>query len=256
MHSKYHRLSPRLVELDGKTQAVMGTDQEGGYVFHDELETCREQLKAANNRLQELATLELELQTNIYELKAALEGPDGYATWKDAAVAERHKRVVAEDAVKALEAEIAPMRESARIANERDLREQKLERIVDILFNEAASGSHGERNIKRRHPEKYWWWNGASITESDYNEYSGSFYITVDSYVGGGETEEYSMTIPKEWLDAEDPTALIDSWAADINSVKAERERLEMLRKAQRDMERAQQQIETLSRTVQQLQST
>lgn len=103
MHSKYQRLSPRLVELDGKVQAVMGTDQGGGYVFHEELETCRERLKAANTRLATLADSELELQTKIYELKAEMEGPGEYATWKDAAVTERSKRVTAEAAIAKLE---------------------------------------------------------------------------------------------------------------------------------------------------------
>ena len=102
IHCKYQRLSPRLVEVDGEVQAAMRTDQDGGYVFHDELVTCRERLKAANNRLAVLADSELELQTKIYELKAEMEGPGEYATWKDAAIAERLKRVAAEKEIQQL----------------------------------------------------------------------------------------------------------------------------------------------------------
>lgn len=41
------------------------------------------------------------LWAEIHLLRAAVQGPDGYATWKDAAVAERMRRVRAEQALKA-----------------------------------------------------------------------------------------------------------------------------------------------------------
>ena len=40
------------------------------------------------------------LWAEIHLLRAAVQGPDGYATWKDAAVAERVRRVHAEQALK------------------------------------------------------------------------------------------------------------------------------------------------------------
>lgn len=41
------------------------------------------------------------LWAEIHLLRAAVQGPDGYATWKDAAVVERVRRVRAEQALKA-----------------------------------------------------------------------------------------------------------------------------------------------------------
>ncbi len=37
-----------------------------------------------------------ELVAEIFRLRSALKGPDGYATWQDAAVAERKDRVAAQ----------------------------------------------------------------------------------------------------------------------------------------------------------------
>jgi hypothetical protein len=36
------------------------------------------------------------LWAEIHRLRAALQGPDGYTTWKDAAIAERLRRIKAE----------------------------------------------------------------------------------------------------------------------------------------------------------------
>ena len=45
----------------------------------------------------------VRLWAEIHRLRADLQGPDGYATWKEAATAERVRRVRAENAVSSLQ---------------------------------------------------------------------------------------------------------------------------------------------------------
>lgn len=59
----------------------------------------------------------VRLWAEIHHLRAALQGPDGYATWQDAAVAERVRRVRAERQTRWLTKEdIDPLIEQARDA--------------------------------------------------------------------------------------------------------------------------------------------
>lgn len=48
------------------------------------------------------AATHAELCAEIFRLRAALKGPDGYTTWMDAAVDEKVKRIAAERKLQAL----------------------------------------------------------------------------------------------------------------------------------------------------------
>lgn len=55
-------------------------------------------------QLSQAQANEINLHAEICRLQAAIEGPEGFASWQDAAVSERIKRVVAEARVAELEA--------------------------------------------------------------------------------------------------------------------------------------------------------
>lgn len=55
-----------------------------------------ERLKRADNEATKFAIEASNLRRELEQLKTQLKGPDGYDTWKDAAIAERVRRVKAE----------------------------------------------------------------------------------------------------------------------------------------------------------------
>lgn len=63
--------------------------------MHDEQQT-RQRAESADGSPQEAEWTEVDLWAEIHRLRAAVKGPDGYASWQDAAVAERVRRVRAE----------------------------------------------------------------------------------------------------------------------------------------------------------------
>lgn len=76
-------------------------------------------------------------------------------------------------------------------------RRERLECIVAILFptNYATNRRSGQTEAERPliHPEKDWWWNGASM--KDFEERTdGSAEVTVSSYVGGGKPKTSRST--------------------------------------------------------------
>src|ERR1035437_3680087 len=57
-------------------------------------------LKATNNELRErVKELSVDDWAELHRLRAAVQGPAGYATWQDAATDERIRRVKAEDKI-------------------------------------------------------------------------------------------------------------------------------------------------------------
>lgn len=70
-----------------------------------ENEKLRENNKALKTRLAIVGDSELDLQTKVYELEAQLRGPQGFETWKDAATAERIRRINVEKELKTLQKE-------------------------------------------------------------------------------------------------------------------------------------------------------
>lgn len=64
---------------------------------------------------------EVDLWAEIHRLRAAVQGPDGYATWQDAAVDERIKRVKAERAAQPAQAEPRPDMADAYVGAREDL---------------------------------------------------------------------------------------------------------------------------------------
>jgi hypothetical protein len=82
-------------------------------------------------------------------------------------------------------------------------RRERLNQVIDILFPK-----YDARRPKETHPvrwaEKSWWWNGATIIESEENN-DGGFTVKLESYVGSGEYDQLNdFNVPSEWIEADD----------------------------------------------------
>ena len=71
------------------------------------------------------------------------------------------------------------------------------------------------------HPGKPHWFNGMRLESyKEHETSSGCKYVLahLTSYVGGGNTEDYSLHIPQHWIDLDDPTKSIHEWIIDETS--------------------------------------
>jgi hypothetical protein len=59
--------------------------------------------------------------------------------------------------------ELEHYHELDRQAEQEHLMAERTERIVDILFPNYPAASMKKENYPIRHPDKEWWWNGASL---------------------------------------------------------------------------------------------
>lgn len=72
---------------------------------YDELRTVNNRLQARATRAEKAEQEAIELWARIHRLEAEAKGPDGFATWKDAATDERVRRVRAEQEAAGLRAD-------------------------------------------------------------------------------------------------------------------------------------------------------
>lgn len=59
-----------------------------------------------NDLAKDIMMTEVDMWAEIYRLREAVQGPDGYETWQDAATAERIRRIKAEKELKDFKAEV------------------------------------------------------------------------------------------------------------------------------------------------------
>ena len=124
-----------------------------------------------------------------------------------------------------------------RQAEQERLMEDRIELIVDTLFPNYNAVALKEEEYPIRHPEKEWWWNGASLIES-YITHKGNLHLEVSSYIGGGENETFECEVPAQWLELEDPTETIHKWCLDRSCAMSEAKRQRDIREAQAEIQR------------------
>lgn len=149
-----------------------------------------------------------------------------------------------------LEAELAPYRE----AEERAMREaavkDRVEQIASFLFPKYDSvGARSDHSIKPpQWHEKSWWWNGVSIKWHKSELSMDGGYVNLSSYVGGGETEEIDLTIPKAWIEAPE-----DKWHDLVTDFRDQQVIKRAKEKVARAAAEAQHQIAAAQETLRQL---
>ena len=118
-------------------------------------------------------------------------------------------------------------------------RRERLEAIVGVLFPvySVVSVRYGHAAKPPIHPEKSWWWNGASINEC-YENGNGSVALSLRSYVGNNEYDDFDFTIPAGLMETPDWRAAVLTWieteTARINEIERQRE----IKKAECDIKR------------------
>lgn len=124
-----------------------------------------------------------------------------------------------------------------RQAEQERLMEERIELIVDTLFPNYDAVSLKKEEYPIRHPDKEWWWNGASLIES-YITHKGNLHLEVSSYIGCGENETFECEVPAQWLELEDPTETIHKWCLDRSCAMSEAKRQRDIREAQAEIQR------------------
>lgn len=124
-------------------------------------------------------------------------------------------------------------------------RMERLEAIVSLLFpsydsRRVRSGQDPRPPI---HPEKNWWWNGATIDLNtlELGEAGQGASCRVESYVGGGDYDNLSLSAPPEWMSAPDDQleAIVLAWIKAETERRDAAEKAKELAKAQWDAEEA-----------------
>lgn len=120
-----------------------------------------------------------------------------------------------------------------------DWRQARAEAVVDQLFPSWRGG----RIEKPKHPiwhEKSWWWNGASV-ESLQVQANGDVVVDISSYVGCGDTDTiHGLVLKREWLDADDISAVVRAYTEEVASRNEARKRQQELATAQAALAAAQ----------------
>jgi len=110
----------------------------------------------------------------------------------------------------------------------------RIEWLVGICIP-SYNGRCAEKDRPIMHPDFTGWWNGASVTSFEVNDHTGNITVQVKSYVGCSEYEDKELILPKAWITAEDPKAMIQQWcveeAARQLATRKEYMRKETLRK-------------------------
>lgn len=128
-------------------------------------------------------------------------------------------------------------------------RRARLESIVAFLFPK-----YDARRAERPaviHPERRWWWNGASIDENDVDIGSAGYgaVCTITSYIGSNDYDNFKLEIPAAWMDAEDFKSLITAWVSAGAERCASNERAEAEVKAKADLADAQRRLSEIRRS-------
>lgn len=133
--------------------------------------------------------------------------------------------------------ELERYHEMDRLAEQERLMAERTERIVDILFPNYHRVAMKKEEYPIRHPDKEWWWNGASLIDS-YITHKGNLHLEVSSYIGCGENETFECEVPAQWLELEDPTETIHRWCLNRSSEMREAKRQRDIREAQAEIQR------------------
>lgn len=157
-----------------------------------------------------------------------------------------------QEQVTQMKKQLDPLLERQRFEHFQFIQDRRIEVIVDLLFPQY-NGLASEEDKPKRHPEKAWWWNGASIEGSSVN---GDFlWLKVSSYIGGGETETYECQVPSQWLDLGDPTQAVHAWCDEQQKALEEQGRKARLKKAQAELDHKTMQLSQLKNEIKQLSS-
>lgn len=133
--------------------------------------------------------------------------------------------------------ELEHYHEQDRQAEQERLMAERTERIVDILFPSYHKVGMKKEDYPIRHPDKEWWWNGASLLDS-YITSKGTLHLEVSSYIGCGEHETFECEVPAQWLELEDPTETIHRWCLQRSAQMSEAKRQRDIREAQAEIQR------------------
>lgn len=149
-----------------------------------------------------------------------------------------------------MEARLTPLARKQAFLDAQCLQEDRISAIVDILFPSYNPFAE-EAETPMRHPEREWWWNGASLESSSVD---GSWiWLKVTSYVGGGEYDIFECQVPSDWLDLEDPKEVIHEWCLREAAKMNEKLKKERLNKAQAEMEMKKIQLSQLQNEIKSL---
>lgn len=214
----------------------------------------------------EIELEDFELQQKIealieeHNMEARHHAYNGYCKYREVAVVQKelHALIMQSLHVRDLEIEglknqLVPYHERDRVEAHNVKQKAKVEFVLDLLF---PHNSYDKGGVPRelRHPEKYWWWNGWSLTEeSDPNEVTGNIRVEVESYIGGGDNETYSFDILGEWIepdDNEEIKARVHAWCRESFKQRQQAEQDKQRKDAQRQIEEAQRTIDRLSGKV------
>lgn len=97
------RLSPYMLSKYPDPEALMVADPKGQYTFADTADALKLENTMLKQRLAQMGEVEIDLHAKIIQLESEARGPEPYATWNEAAVAERMKRMDVNKRVRELE---------------------------------------------------------------------------------------------------------------------------------------------------------
>lgn len=120
-----------------------------------------------------------------------------------------------------------------------EAKQARIKDIVNLLFP-AYSVSFVRSNPDLKplcHPEKSWWWNGATIEEMWDTNHGTT--VQLKSYVGGSNHDDYQLSIPIAWLEAENYTEIIIKWIDEQSKELLQKQKADELSKAMHDLESA-----------------
>lgn len=125
---------------------------------------------------------------------------------------------------------------------------EKLANIVDLLFPAYSSTSVRFGHIVKPpiHPEKEWWWNGASI-EEHWTTKTGE-RVRLKSYTGREEYDYFEMEIPQSWIDATEWQNLVFDWIKKETATRAAVAKRKEISDAKRALKESAERLAALSR--------
>ena len=129
--------------------------------------------------------------------------------------------------VEELETRLAPFLEREAEEAKEEAFKERLSAIVNIC---CPKYDGRKENPPLRHPDTACWWNGASIGEH-YTKANGDVEVELQSYVGGGNYDDHTLTLKKEWFEVENYTEVLHKF------FKEETIRVEAAKKAKRKKE-------------------
>lgn len=150
-----------------------------------------------------------------------------------------------------LEAQLAPYLEAEAAQERFYARQQRVEKIADMLFPkfDSVAVRSGKKPGPLHWHEKSWWWNGVSVewaSSGGIDDNGGC--VELSSYIGGGEVGTTEIDVPKAWLDADE-----DQWPILVDEYKKKKAQERAVAKAAQEAAEAQRQIEAAKATLRRL---